>query len=77
RSPVDDTHTGLAADFFRAATLWGAKALRRDDLGRLAPGAKADIIIIDISRFHIGQIDDPIKTLIYGASGADVKTSNY
>ena len=72
---VDDTHTGLAADFFRAATLWGAKALGRDDLGRLAPGAKADIIIIDLSRFHTGQIDDPIKTLIYGASGTDVKTS--
>src|SRR5882672_2026275 len=32
-----------AAEVFEAATLGGARALGRDDLGRLAPGAKADI----------------------------------
>jgi imidazolonepropionase len=30
-----------------AATLGGAAALRRDDLGRLAPGARADAIVLD------------------------------
>ena len=38
---------GSAAEVFEAATLGGARALRRDDLGRLAPGAKADVLIID------------------------------
>src|SRR5579862_3769823 len=35
---------GKPRDVFRAATLGGASALGRDDLGRLAPGAKADIL---------------------------------
>jgi imidazolonepropionase len=30
----------------RAATLGGARALRRDDLGRLAPGARADALLL-------------------------------
>jgi imidazolonepropionase len=30
-----------------AATLGGARALRRDDVGRLAPGARADAIVLD------------------------------
>jgi imidazolonepropionase len=31
----------------RAATLGGARALRRDDLGRLAPGARADAVVLE------------------------------
>jgi imidazolonepropionase len=31
----------------RAATHGGATALRRDDVGRLAPGARADVIMLD------------------------------
>jgi imidazolonepropionase len=30
-----------------AATVGGARALRRDDVGRLAPGARADAIVLD------------------------------
>jgi imidazolonepropionase len=31
----------------RAATVGGARALRRHDVGRLAPGARADALILD------------------------------
>jgi len=31
----------------RAATLGGARALRRDDIGHLAPGARADAVLLD------------------------------
>jgi imidazolonepropionase len=31
----------------RAATVGGARALRRDDVGRLAPGSRADALILD------------------------------
>ncbi|MQA97043.1 MAG: imidazolonepropionase [Streptosporangiales bacterium] len=31
----------------RAATLGGARALRRDDVGHLAPGARADVLMLD------------------------------
>jgi len=34
-----------------AATLGGARALRRDDVGRLAPGARADALILDASTY--------------------------
>src|SRR5204863_9081821 len=36
-----------AGEALRAATLGGARALRRDDIGHLAPGARADVTILD------------------------------
>jgi 5-methylthioadenosine/S-adenosylhomocysteine deaminase len=69
---VEDT---TFADFFRTATLGGAKFLGRDDLGRIAVGAKADIIAIDLEGYHMGVIDDPIRTMFMSGSGRDVKLS--
>jgi imidazolonepropionase len=43
---VRDMHM-TAAEALRAATLGGACALRRDDVGRLAPGARGDAVILD------------------------------
>lgn len=63
-----------AADFFRAATLGGAEALGRDDLGRLVPGAKADILIIDLTDIRLGPIDDPIRTIVMMGNGHAVRT---
>lgn len=37
-----------------AATAGGARALRRDDIGRVAPGARADLVLLDApSRVHL------------------------
>lgn len=66
-----------AAEVFEAATLGGARALGRDDLGRLAPGAKADILIIDLSggdTLRYGPVRDPIKSLVECGIGDDVET---
>lgn len=68
---VDSTY----ADLFRAATIGGADFLGRKDLGRIAVGAKADIIAIDLDGYHIGVLDDPIRTMIVSGSGRDVKLS--
>lgn len=65
---------GKPRDVYDAATLGGARALRRDDLGRLAPGAKADLIVVDLRRTHFGAVRDPIKSLVEGGSGSDVET---
>ena len=57
--------------------LGGARSLGRDDLGRLAPGAKADIVVIDLSgrgSLRIGPVRDPIKSLVECGIGDDVDT---
>ena len=72
-----DLHAASAADVFSAATLGGARALGRDDLGRLAPGAKADIVVIDLSggdTLRYGPVRDPIKGLVECGIGDDVET---
>lgn len=65
---------GEARDVFDAATLGGAKALGRDDLGRLAPGARADIVLVDLRGVHFGAVRDPIKSLVEYGSGSDIDT---
>lgn len=62
-------------EFFNAATINGAKALGRDDLGKLEVGAKADIIIVDLSKFEMGVTEDPIQTLILNGDGNFINTS--
>ncbi|MEV2270646.1 imidazolonepropionase [Nonomuraea africana] len=39
------------AEAIRAATAGGARALRRDDIGRLVPGARADVVLLDAPSF--------------------------
>lgn len=61
-----------AASVYEAATLGGAAALGRPDLGRLRPGAKADIIAIKPSGLRWGAVRDPIKSLVDCGCGDDV-----
>lgn len=63
------------ADVYRAVTLGGAKMLGRKDLGRLSAGAKADIIAVNLDSFHMGAVDDPIRTIFMCGSGQDVVMS--
>ena len=64
---------GIAQQALNAATLNAARWLGREDLGRLAPGARADLAMIDFDRFSIGPVDDPVKNLVYFATAADVR----
>jgi cytosine/adenosine deaminase-related metal-dependent hydrolase len=61
-------------DYYNAATLGGANALLRDDLGRLAQGAKADITVFDLSRPDLGQVIDPIQTMMLTGGGRHFST---
>jgi len=69
-----DFSVARSEDVFDAATLGSAKALGRDDIGCLAKGKKADIVIFDLNKLHIGPYRDPIKALVNSANGNDVDT---
>ena len=56
-------------DLFDAATVNAARALGRDDIGRLGPGAKADIAVYDLRSLFVGAVHDPIRSLIEDAVG--------
>ncbi len=59
----------LSANLFDAATLGGARALGRTDIGLLAPGAKADVAVFRLDDPHMTPTVDPITTLLLGGSG--------
>ncbi len=60
------------AQTLRAATLCGALAQGRDDCGVIRQGAKADVIVLDISGAHMHPVHDLKNNIVYSASGSDV-----
>lgn len=55
------------SDVFDAATVGGAAILGFDDIGRLAAGAKADLLIADVTHPAMRPVRDPLRSLIYVA----------
>ncbi len=72
KASENDPLATTAADIFEAATIGGARALRRDDLGRLQPGAKADLIFVDCDHFSMVPVRDPIRNLVYSAGSKPI-----
>lgn len=62
---IHDVSTGM---LFHAATVGGAKAMIRDDLGRLAEGCKADIVAVDLDQPEMQPARDPLRSLIFHAA---------
>lgn len=67
-----DTTATTAADLFRAATVGGADALGRPDLGRIAPGARADLVFFRTDTLSMSPLRDPIRNIVYNAERGDV-----
>lgn len=61
------------SDIFDSATLGGAKALGRDDIGRLSVGAKADLVMVDTTSPAMRPVRDPLRSLIYAAADRAVR----
>ncbi|MBB5690952.1 amidohydrolase family protein [Roseomonas alkaliterrae] len=73
RTQAGHPRTLRTTDLFNAATIGGAKALGRDDIGRLAVGCKADFSLVDITHPMIRPAYDPIRSLIYSAGDRALK----
>jgi cytosine/adenosine deaminase-related metal-dependent hydrolase len=74
---ISKLHSGrsdaaTAWDLVRAVTLDAAAAIGREDLGRIAPGARADLLVVDLAKAHLQPVSDPIRTLVWNGSGADI-----
>jgi cytosine/adenosine deaminase-related metal-dependent hydrolase len=65
-------HTPIAEINFGTATTNGAKALGREDIGRLSSGTRADIIVIDLDDLSVGPHQDPIRPLLMNCVGNNV-----
>ncbi|HSX76916.1 MAG TPA: amidohydrolase family protein [Shinella sp.] len=56
------------AAVFEAATLSGARALGRSDIGRIARGAKADFSLVDLKHPGMQPLYDPLRNLLHCAA---------
>jgi cytosine/adenosine deaminase-related metal-dependent hydrolase len=65
---------GAPREVFNAATVAACRFIQRDDLGRLAPGAKADVLLVRMQQMVSPPFRDPIKALVEYGSGRDVDT---
>lgn len=68
-----DPTAGSTREVFDAVTLGGAQAVGRSDIGRLAPGAKADVVVADVSGIHVRPSNDPLVSLVHYLTPADIE----
>ena len=73
RIAARDIKNVSTAMMFHAATVGGADALMRNDLGRLAVGKKADLVLVDLSNPWMMPARDPLRSLIFHAADRAVK----
>ena len=67
---VDAAKTG---DVFHSMTIGGAKNFGREEIGRLAVGAKADLVLVDARHSAMLPGREPLRVLIYSAHDRAVR----
>ncbi len=73
RIAAEDIKSLEMADVFHAATVGGATGLLRDDIGRLAPGARADLVLVDLTNPWMMPARDPLRSLVFHAADRAVR----
>lgn len=63
-----------AYESLRLATVNGAQAISRDDLGVLSEGKTADMIMLDLNQAHLTPAHNIVANLAYAAKSSDVRT---
>jgi len=65
-----------ATEAFEAATMGGARALGLEhQIGRLAVGMKADLCGYSLDQIAFVPLNDPLRQLVYGETGAGLRLS--
>lgn len=64
-----------AYDAVRMATVEGAKNLGYSNLGTIAEGQLADLILVDLSYPHLQPVNNIFSHLVYSAQGLEVDTT--
>lgn len=62
-----------AWDVIEMATVCGAKALGRDDIGEIAAGKKADLCIVGLDKPHLQPVLDIPNLVVYSMHASDVE----
>jgi cytosine/adenosine deaminase-related metal-dependent hydrolase len=73
RNAVRDISAADTSAVFRACTVGGADALGRPDLGRLAAGGRADVVLVDTRHPLMSPPRDPLRSLVFHAADRAVK----
>ncbi len=56
-----------AKDVLKMATEWGARALGFENSGKLLPGYKADLAVLDLNKYSLQPDYNPLALLVYSA----------
>jgi len=70
---VDPRQWLSASDVFEAATVGGARAMGMGDrIGRLAPGYKADVVMLDLTSINYVPLNNPLYHVVFCEDGTGV-----
>ena len=73
RAAAGARHRSDTSRVFHAATIGAAQVLGREDLGRLAPGARADLVCCTLDHPAMQPARDPLRNLIHVAAERAVR----
>ena len=64
--------SGSAHEVFNSATLGGAKAIDKDNLGKIAKDCLADLVILNMETINNVPCRDPVKNIVNASTRTDV-----
>ena len=75
RIRADSPEVMQAPDALALATIGSARAVGLEDrIGSIEAGKQADIQLVDMRRFGLTPVTDPVRTLVYHAHAKDMET---
>jgi guanine deaminase len=63
-----------AREAFVATTEGGARALGFDRIGRIEPGRKADLVLLDLAALQYVPMNDPVAQIVFAEDGTGVES---